>query len=362
MSGSDNKLGPSIWSVSDGRAGNAAQTRAVVRALSETSRWMRIAHVDGEGHRKDPLTLQPRPPWVWIPSVHWPLPRFALPQNQRNALKGPYPTVWIAAGRRSAPLTKAMRKWSGGKTLTVQILDPKSDPSLFDLVVAPQHDGLIGDNVISTLGSPTHFAHEDIETAGQAFADLADEPGQSVLVVLGGDSKSHKFTMEDAQNLEHALERVAQQGNRLRMTTSRRTPLNVVAHMRAFADRIGAQFWSSPSDGPNPYLGWLLYSDVAIVTEDSANMLSDAAWHGLPVHIARISGGSPKFDMFHKQLLSHGCARWFEHGVDVWTYEPLREADRVADLIVRAILERHPQPDLGASEQGKSAWPEWMSD
>lgn len=361
MSERPNKLGPSIWSVSDGRAGNAAQTRAVIDALSETHRWMRIGHITGEGHRNDPITLTPRPPWIWLPTVHWPLPRFSLPGVQANLLKGPYPTVWIAAGRRSAAFTKSVRQWSKGQTLTVQILDPKSDPSLFDMVIAPEHDQLAGENVVQTVGSPTHFAHESIEMAGQAFANLADEPGKSVIVVLGGDSKAHKFTEEDADRLETELERVSRLGHRLRITTSRRTPLGIVARIRAFADQIGAQFWSGPADGPNPYLGWLLYSDAAIVTEDSANMLSDAAWHGLPIHIARLTGSSPKFDRFHQQLIDRKCARWFDGSIDFWTYEPLREADRVADAIIAALLERHPQPDLGSEESDKTAWPEWMS-
>ena len=361
MSEIQNKLGPSIWSVSDGRAGNAAQTRAVVRALSETRRWMRIGHIAGEGHRKEPLVLQPRPPWVWLPGSAWPWPKLSLPSAQRQALSAPYPTVWIAAGRRSAAFTRSVQKWSGGNTFTVQILDPKADPSLFDLVVAPEHDGLIGDNVVTTLGSPTHFSEEDIEIAGQAFAELADEPGKSVLVVLGGNSKSHVFSSTDADHLAGQLERLSSQGMRLRITSSRRTPLSIVSQMRALADRIGAQFWSNPADGPNPYLGWLLYSDAAIVTEDSANMLSDAAWHGLPIHIARIGGGSAKFDRFHDQLLQHGCARWFEGHIKHWKYEPLREAERVADVIVAALLERYPQPDLAGAELGKSDWPEWMS-
>src|SRR3546814_7062274 len=35
----------------------------------------------------------------------------------------------------------------------VQILDPRLDPALWDVVVAPLHDGLAGANVITTLGS-----------------------------------------------------------------------------------------------------------------------------------------------------------------------------------------------------------------
>lgn len=362
MEAPQRSLGPSIWAASDGRAGNAAQVRAVVQALSETRRWMQIAHIAGVGHKSDPITLNPRAPWTWLPGAKWPSPLKALPVEQRRQLVSPWPNIWIAAGRRSAPYSAALRQWSGGKSFTVQILDPKVDPALFDLVVVPEHDRLTGPNVMTTVGSPSHFSEDAIEEAGQLFADLADARGRSALVVLGGSSKAHKFTQANAAALERQLEDVSKQGWRLRMTTSRRTPVAVVARMRSLADRIGASFWASAEDGPNPYLGWLLYSDVAIVTEDSANMLSDAAWHGLPIHMVRLTGRAPKFDRLHSSLIDRDCARWFDGTLEQWRYDPLREAGRVADAIVERLLEKYPQPKLPPMEVGKTAPPDWMSD
>jgi len=356
----DSSLGPSIWAVSDGRAGNAAQVRAVIAALSETRRWLQIGHIVGQGHRADPITLTPRAPWTWLPGANWPAPRNALPVDQRDILTSPWPTLWIAAGRRSAPYSAAIRDWSGGQTLSVQILDPKVDPDRFDLVVVPEHDALDGANVIRTIGSPTHFSEDMIEEAGQSFADLADEQGKSAVIILGGDSKTHKFSRAAAETLSEQIEALASQGWRLRITCSRRTPVSVVSHIRALSDRIGARFWAGEQDGPNPYLAWLLYSDAAIVTEDSANMLSDAAWHGLPVHIARLSGRAPKFDRLHQSLIDRGCARWFEGEIQLWDYAPLREAGRVADLIIEKLLERHPQPELKSGDQTKTAAPDWL--
>lgn len=318
---------------------------------------MQIAHIQGEGHRGDALVVSPQPPWTWLPSNAWPFPKLALPATQKQALSAPWPTVWIAAGRRSAPYSAALRKWSEGETFVVHILDPGIEASAFDLLVTPIHDGLTGDNVISTTGSPAYFSPDDIEQAGLAFADLADEQGRSAIVILGGNSKTHTFNMGAAETLEQDLFRLAGQGWRLRITTSRRTPVPIVAKMRALSDRIGGRFWSGPEDGPNPYLAWLTFSDLAVVTEDSANMLSDAAYHGLPVHMVRLTGRSDKFDRLHTSLIDRGCARWFDGTLETWSYEPLREADRVADAIVTALIERYPQPDLG---QDKVVAPDWL--
>lgn len=356
-------LGPSVWAVSDGRAGNAAQVRAVTQAMGETARWMRIAHIAGDGHRETPLTLTPRRPWINLPARMWKLPRLALPPEQRAELAAPWPTVWIGAGRRTAPYSAGVRGWSGGETLSVHILDPKMPPDAFDLLVTPEHDGVSGDNVITTVGSPAYFSPDDIEAAGHQFADLADEPKRSVVVILGGNSASHTFSLTRAGELCDALNALAADQWRVRITASRRTPIDVAAEMRRFADGIGAQFWAGPEDGPNPYLAWLIFSDAAIVTADSANMLSDAAYHALPIHIFRLEGESAKFARLHDSLLRNGCARWFEGTLDTWDYPPLREADRVADRIVEALIARYPQPAMKTSVSGGGdgvVLPDWM--
>ena len=351
-------LGPSVWAVSDGRAGNAAQVRAILQALGETRRWIQIAHIQGENHRSHPLVLTPRIPWTWLPADKWPSPLKSLPKGQREQLSPPWPTIWVAAGRRSAALTRAVHEWSGGKTFTIQILDPRVSPDNFDLLVTPAHDEVSGENVVKTIGSPSYFAPDMIEEAGQAFADLADEHGKSAIVILGGNSQTHTFTEAAAERLEAQLRLLSGKGWRLRITTSRRTPVPVIARFRSMADEIGARFWAGPEDGENPYLAWLIFSDVAIVTEDSSNMLSDAAWHGLPVHIARLNGQSSKFDRLHKSMIEHGAARWFEGALETWSYPSLREADRVADIIVQKLLARFPQPDLGG-DKTKVAPPDW---
>lgn len=352
-------IGPSVWTVSDGRAGNAAQVRAVAAALGATRRWMQIAHIAGKGHRDTPLTLTPRPPWTWLPAARWPAPELALPAAQKAALSAPWPTVWIGAGRRTAPYSAAVKRWSGGETLVIHILDPKMEPESFDLLVTPAHDDVTGANVMPTVGSPSYFSPDDQEQAGLAFADLADEPGRSAVVILGGDSKTHQFTMGAAETLASQLKLLSGQGWRLRISASRRTPAPVIARMRQLADEIGARFWAGEEDGPNPYLAWLNFSDVAIVTEDSANMLSDAAYHGLPVHMARLQGRAPKFDRLHESLIRRGVARWFDGSLESWSFEPLREADRVADRIVSLLVERYPQPNIGTGE-AKVVAPDWL--
>lgn len=352
-------LGPSVWAVSDGRDGNAAQVRAIAHALSETSRWMRIAHIQGTGHRAQPLHLSPKAPLRWLTKTKLINPLNALSKAERAELAGPFPTVWVGAGGRTAPYSAAVRDWSGGRTLSVHVLDPRTKTTDFDVLVTPRHDLAEGPNVVETMGSPAYFSADDIEDAGLAFADLADERGRSAIVVLGGDSRTHTFDKSAMRRLDVQLRAISASGWRLRITCSRRTPVPVSAHFRAMADEIGARFWEGPSDGANPYLAWLMFSDAAIVTEDSTNMLSDAAYFGLPLHMARLTGEADKFDRLHDSLIKKGIARWLHGGLETWSYEPLREADKVADRIVEELLKRYPQPDM-SGDGDKVVAPDWL--
>lgn len=355
--------GPSIWAIDDGRAGHAAQVNAITAALTEPQRWLRLLHIKGEGHKSAPVTVTPSVPWTLLPGINWPLRHWALPKAQRGALTPPWPTLCIAAGRRSAPYSAMIKHQSGSKSFCIQLLNPRTNLDQFDLVIAPEHDGLTGDNVVSTIGSAVHFTDAQIEDTGQMFVDLADQRAKSIVVILGGHSGTHRFTTAAADALIKKLTHLSGKGWRLRITTSRRTPIDVSTRMRAFADTVGASFWSGPDDGPNPYLGWLLYSQAAIVTEDSANLLSDAAWHGLPTYIAELEGKSEKFNRLHSKFVSEGYARWLKDECEIWSYTPLREAERVADIIVAKLLEKYPAPVVTQSETASSTpLPDWFKD
>lgn len=339
------RTGPSIWIVSDGRAGIERQALSLSRALHEPGRWAQLHHIRSDAHRDEPLRLNPEGWQVYLPPDMWPAPLSALPNDQRALLKPPWPDIWIATGRRSIPYSRQIRKWSGGRTLVVQTQDPRTNLAPYDLVIPPEHDGLAGANVFPILGPPTYFPAEDIEAAQRNFADLKDENATKVLVSIGGDSNTHRMTEEKVAEIENALRKLASGGMRLWITVSRRTPEAARTRLRAMAGEIGARFWENEQlDGPNPYLAFLSLCDAALVTEDSANMLADPAYFGKPTHIIRLEGSSPRFDKLHEGFIKRGVAKWFEGKIQLWDYAPVREVERAADEIVRLLLERHPAP------------------
>ena len=335
-------VGPSIWVVSDGRAGIERQALAIARALGDMSRWPKIAHIRSDAHRAEPVRLTPGAPQVWLPPTAWVDPLGALPAPQRKLLQAPWPDVWIGSGRRSVPYSMRVKEWSNGKTLVVQTQDPKAPLDNFDLVVPPEHDQVEGTNVLSTVGSPAYFAPEDIEQAALDFGDLANAPGLKAAVIIGGASKTHSLPLGRAAEIEQELTTLAGKGVKLWITVSRRTPEHARIRFRAMAKNLGAKFFENEAvDGPNPYLAYLSLADVVMVTEDSSNMISESAWFGKPTYLIKLTGRSDKFDRLHESFLKRGLARWFEGDVELFETTPLRELDRVADKIVDLLVEKH---------------------
>ncbi len=337
--------GPSIWAVADGRAGIVNQVKALAAALAEPERAARLAHIQSDAHRSEPLLLQPQGPQLLLRPDKWPAPLSALPKQQRRLLAPPWPNLWLAAGRRSIPYSRMMRELSGEQTLVVQTQDPRVDLEPFDLVIPPQHDGLQGHNVFPIVGAPTWFSKERVEEAHQRFGALLDQPGEKVLVSLGGDSKTHTFTEENAAAIAKALRELASSERRFWITVSRRTPELARIGFRKLAGELGAMFWETEeTDGPNPYVAFLSLCDVALVTADSANLIADPAFFAKPTYILKLDGGSERFDRLHQGFIDKGAARWFVGEISRWTYSPIREAARAADEIVKMLLERHPGP------------------
>lgn len=318
----------SVWCVSDGRAGIERQTLAVAHALSERVKT-----------RIKVLRLQPKGFQLNLPPSLWMMAKGALPAEQAARLQPPWPDVWIGNGRRSVAYSMRMKKWSHGQTLVVQLQNPRVSPKCFDLVAPPQHDGVSGGNVITTLGAPVWYSSRQIEGELTAIPAPRISGKRLVMVILGGTSKRHQLSVARAHAIVADLQRLAHQDVHLLITTSRRTPKHAEDLFRAFAFTSGSDFFANEArDGPNPYLTWLATADAALVTEDSTNMMTDVAFFGIPMHLIKLEGGDAKFDRLHAAFIERGAARWFNGHLAAWTYEPIRDAMAIAEAIQTRLI------------------------
>ncbi len=148
-------------------------------------------------------------PWSVLPPQLWFAP-FSAPGADGDMLAPPWPDLLIATGRPTVALSTAIRRASRGRTFTVQIQNPTVDPGRFDVVVAPAHDGLTGENVIATVGALHRVTAERLaENADRFRLRIRHLPQPLVAVLIGGSNAQYRMTAAVAGRLAADLARLA---------------------------------------------------------------------------------------------------------------------------------------------------------
>jgi hypothetical protein len=228
-----------------------------------------------------------------------------------------------------------MLAWSQGRTFVVQTQDPKAPLDRFDLVIPPEHDQLAGDNVFPILGAPNQLSPEKLAVEKARFADrLGPLPHPRVAVIVGGDSKAHRLSVDRAQALAAEIAgAVSAAKGAVMVSYTRRTPPAAREAMTTVLRSLPGVIWDG--EGDNPYFAFLATADAILVTEDSTNLATDAATTGKPLFILKMDGASEKFDRFHAALAQRGIAQPFVGALTAASYPPLAETDRAASELLR---------------------------
>ena len=252
------ETGLRCWVVTDGTPGMENQALGLAETL---------------GLRPEIKRIAPRLPWRFLPAALWPWP---LSATTGDALAPPWPDILIATGRPTVAPALAIKARNGGRTFAIQIQNPGLLRDKFDVVIAPQHDRIAGENVIATRGSLNGISAAKLAEAARRFAPaLAKLERPLVAVLVGGDNKVYRLTPELTRHLCRQLKSLAENfGAGLAVTPSRRTSAENEAILRDMLKPIGAEIWGGT--GENPYLGYLALADAVVVTGDSVNMVSEA--------------------------------------------------------------------------------------
>ncbi|MGC1304898.1 MAG: mitochondrial fission ELM1 family protein [Caulobacteraceae bacterium] len=318
----------SIWAVSDGRAGIEAQALgladAVARLQPAAITVKRIAWPGWMRRVPSPLILTPR----------------RLLADGSDPIAAPWPDLWIANGRAAIPLSIGVRRWSEGRSFVVQLQDPLRSSRRFDLIVPPNHDGLIGPNVFPITGTPHRVTPERLARELEPFRARFDAlPRPHVAVLIGGRSRAFDLSAARAGRLaDQIAEAVRVSGGSLLLTFSRRTPEDAKAIMSERLRDLPGWLWDG--EGANPYFAFLATADHVLVTEDSANMPTEAGATGKPVHLLPMDGKQARKQRFHAELARLGVARPFSGKLEHWNYAPLRETDRAAAEVLKRMARK----------------------
>lgn len=316
VSGSEPLAGARTWIISDGKAGHEAMCQGVAEALGVVVDWKRVA-----------------PTGIWKALAPWgPVPpgeRFSAPGTPFSP---PWPAIALAAGRTTIPYIRALKRKAGLATYTVILMDPKTGPGTADLFWVPEHDARRGANVIATLTSPHPLSPARLaELRRSPGAAIAALPVPRIAVLVGGPNDRYQYPSHVIARLMDCVQSLVALGAGLMITTSRRTPPELVTALRASIEGTSAILWTG--EGPNPYPQFVANADVFLVTADSINMAGEAATTGKPIYIFEPQGGAEKFTAFHAALRAKGITReapdCFE-SLGTWSYTPLYAADTIA--------------------------------
>jgi mitochondrial fission protein ELM1 len=306
------------WVLHDGAAGNRRQAMALAAALGLPVREWR---------------LRPNLLARWLAPRR--VPGAAFQPDFSRALAEDPPRLAIGCGRQAALATRLARA-AGARS--VQILDPRLATKHWDLVLAPAHDHLAGDNVLELLGALNDVDEAWLRRARERWRELLALPGPRTAVLVGGPTAATPFDDEDLARMCEKLEAtLARDGGRLLVCGSRRTPAAWAEALRARFDASHHALWFDEHDGDNFYEGALACAQRLVVTPDSVNMVSEACATTLPVFVAEPARASGRIARFLRELVARGRVRAQSVALEDFDAEPLRESARVAAR-VRELL------------------------
>jgi hypothetical protein len=317
--------GEKTWIVTDGSVGMEAQGIAVAEAVGLPFSLRRV-RVTGA------MRFVPAPLQLLVPPA-----RLLRSVASNEKLKAPWPRLIISIGRRSVPIALAIKKLSHPHAFALHIQNPKVPPQLFDLIAAPVHDGFEAPNVITTFGAVHSVTAAKLAQAGKRYAPKIEAlPHPRIAVLLGGESQAFSFPPELAASFGAELAGLARDNSgSLLVTPSRRTRADSLAALRAAIKDVPHTLWDGTGD--NPYFAFLALADAIVVTEDSVNMVTEAAGTGKPVYVQSLQGRSTRLARFHRLMRERGATRPFEGKLDAWSYVPINDTEVVATAIRRAL-------------------------
>ena len=311
------------WIVTDGSVGMEAQGIAVAEAVGLPFSLKRV-RVKG-AMRLLPARLQ----------IYLAPERLLRSVVSNEPLQEPWPRLVISVGRRSAPVALAIKRI--GHAYGLHIQNPKVPPQLFDLVAAPVHDNFEGPNVVTTFGAVHSVTQARLAEAAKRFSPRADPlPHPRIAVLLGGESAAFSLPPDLAASFGARLAALIRAGGgSVLVTPSRRTRTDSLEALSVAIKDVPHLVWDGTGD--NPYFAFLALADAIVTTEDSVNMVTEAAGTGKPVYVQRLKGNSRRLARFHELMRERGATRPFEGKIESWTYAPINDTEVVASTIRRAL-------------------------
>ena len=265
--------------------------------------------------------------WKMIPPKLTPVKDFVFKNDMSKKFN-----VVISCGRKSVVPSIFLKKKFGNKIMNIHIQDPKVLLNNFDFVIAPEHDGLEGKNVLKSKGAIHYLTEKELEE-NIDYLKPRIKKEKVIVFIAGGPNKYYDFN-DDVVNkiFTKTKKNFINRGYQLIFIPSMRTPQKIINKAQNFFD--DDQIIISDVD-KKAYLSSLRLADHIIVTCDSTSMISEAAMTGKPIYVAQMPAvkKNARFQKFFELFKSLDIINNLEETVQEWNYKKLNETDRISRYI-----------------------------
>jgi len=271
--------------------------------------------------------------WKLMPSKFTPVKRFIF----KNSIKENFDVI-ISCGRKSVIPSIFFKQNSQKKIFNIHIQDPKVSLKNFDFVVAPEHDDLEGENVISTKGALHYLNMKEIDENRGYLEDKINKNKDIITLILGGPTKYYKYTKENIQKIYSKLNNNINKKNlQLVVIPSMRTPSETIKLAKEY---FGSNHLIIENVDKKAYLSGLSLANFIVVMCDSSSMISEAALTGKPIYVAQIpsSKNDYRFKKFRDLFKQLNIIKELNDNLETWNYERLDETNRVAQEIKKKLF------------------------
>ena len=266
--------------------------------------------------------------WKLLPPKFTPISQNVFKKIHSDAFD-----VIISCGRKSVIPSIFLKKNSKKKVMNIHIQDPKVNLDNFNYVIAPEHDGLIGQNVFSTKGAIHYLTKEEINNHSNYLKDRLQTKKDYFLLILGGPTKHYDYSDKNILNILNLFNDLVEK-NKLQgiVIPSMRTPKNVIELSK---NKLGENSLVIDTVDKKAYLSALSLAKYISVTCDSTSMISEAALTGKPIYVADIppKKNDYRIKKFREIFDQLNIIKKLDVKLETWHYESLDETSRIAKKI-----------------------------
>ncbi len=241
--------------------------------------------------------------------------------------------VLISCGRKSVIPSVYLKNKYKDKIINIHIQDPKVSLNNFDFIIVPEHDGLIGKNVLTSKGAIHYLTNDELEQNESYLKSRVDNQKKIVTLIIGGPNKYYSYDDKIIDKVFVKIENnFIKKNYQAIIIPSMRTPKNIIEKAQNYFDKNQIVI---PDVDKKAYLSSLKLADHIVVTCDSTSMISEAAITGKPIYVVQMPTikNNQRFKEFFNLFESLNIIKNLETSIESWDYKKLDETNRISSYI-----------------------------